>query len=167
MMARKTQTARKGRNGVGTSVTVYFDSSDPREKRAMQMAQLLASKQPGKRKDAIVALFEAMFDFYEQTGEMMTPGTITSALVSNGQRPTMGFTPAVSRQAAGRGKVALNPASPVGTPGGFAMMELPSGSMFDNGDEPLIQVMDAAPHRASAAEVAYNHAIEMGNLFDD
>src|SRR4051794_31522502 len=102
-MAQKKRKAGKGRNGVGTSVTVYFDATDPREKRAMQMAQMLAGKQPGKRKDAIVALFEAMFDYYEQTGEMMTPGRITSALVSSGQRPAMGFTTAVSRQAAGRG----------------------------------------------------------------
>jgi hypothetical protein len=168
-MARKTRKAGKGRNGVGTTVTVYFDSADPREQRALQMAQLLASKQPGKRKDAIVALFDAMFDYYEQTGEMMTSGSITSALVSGAGRAPMGFMSAVSRQQAGRGDAAFHTAISGGTPNGFAMMELPSANAFDEGNKPLIQVMDGAPptDRATPDEIAANIALEMGNMFDD
>ena len=45
-------------------------------------------------------------------------------------------------------------------------MELPRGNMFDDGDGPLIQVVDAAPHRVSAQEIALNMAAEMGDLID-
>jgi hypothetical protein len=166
-MARKQRKTGKGRNGVGTSVTVYFDTSDPREKRAMQMAQLLASKQPGKRKDAIVELFAALYDDYEATGALYTPGSIAGALVSNGPRPAMGFTSVVSRHSAGTSSSAFLAGMPVGTPSGIAIMELPSGHMFDDSNEPLIQVVDAQPQRASAEEIAYNMAQDMGNLFDD
>jgi hypothetical protein len=88
-----TKTA-KGRNGVGDSVTVYFDHTDPAERKALEAARLLATKH-GRRKQAIIALLEAVYNHYEQTGELLSAGEITTAL--SGQvaliRPTSpGFT---------------------------------------------------------------------------
>jgi hypothetical protein len=77
-MARK-QKAGKGRNGEGESVTVYFDKNDPQERRAMEMAKLLASKH-GRRKRAIVALLDAMYGYYQETGELMTSTAIQAAI---------------------------------------------------------------------------------------
>jgi hypothetical protein len=161
-MARK---PRKRCNGVGESITLKFDKSDPQEAAALAMSKLLAAKH-GRRKDMIVALLSTLYEVYQQTGELPTSVTARNALSAN-YRQLMGFTTAVSRQAAGRGGIMLNGGLPGGMPSDLAMMELPRGNMFDDGEKPLIQVMDAAPQRASATEVAHNHALEMGNLFDD
>jgi len=161
-MARK---QCKGRNGVGLTVTVTFDHHDPYERKAQEMAQILARKH-GRRKDAIVALLAAMYDYYTETGEMMSPGTIASAF-NGGHYSRMGFTSAGNRQVTGQGDNSVGASLVGNVPNMAAIMELPSGRTFDDSNEPLIQVVDAQPQRASAAEVAYNHAIEMGNLFDD
>lgn len=101
-MASKTgKRATKGRNGTGDSVTLYFDRSDPAERRALEAARLLAAKH-GRRKQAIVALLEAVYSHYEATGELMSASAITSALmVGQGgvvpERAALGFTSAVAR----------------------------------------------------------------------
>ncbi|MEP6985545.1 MAG: hypothetical protein ABI970_08100 [Chloroflexota bacterium] len=44
-MARKSKSTKaKGRNGEGDSLTVFFDQSDPAERRALEAARLLAAK---------------------------------------------------------------------------------------------------------------------------
>jgi hypothetical protein len=79
-MARSTKAkAQKGRNGVGDSLTVYFDCSDPAERKALEAARLLATKH-GRRKQAIIALLEAVYNCYEQTGELMSASEISTAL---------------------------------------------------------------------------------------
>src|ERR1700709_461524 len=81
-MARSTKAkAQKGRNGVGDSLTVYFDCSDPAERKALEAARLLATKH-GRRKQAIIALLEAVYTTYEQTGELMSATEISSALLA-------------------------------------------------------------------------------------
>lgn len=80
---RKTQ---KGRNGTGDSVTLYFDRSDPAERRALEAARLLATKH-GRRKQAIVALLEAVYTCYEETGELMSASAISGALMGQGATP--------------------------------------------------------------------------------
>ena len=93
-MARTTKTKRaKGANGVGDSVVVNFDMSDPSERRALEAARLLAAKH-GRRKQAILALLEAIYARYETTGELMTPAQIAAALsgqMTPAQRPPLGF----------------------------------------------------------------------------
>lgn len=71
----------KRRNGVGESVTVYFDQNDPQEWRALEMAKLLALKH-GRRKQAIVALLDAMYSAYQETGELLTATAIQNAIRS-------------------------------------------------------------------------------------
>lgn len=75
--------ARKGSNGTGDSVTLYFDINDPAERKALNAARLLATKH-GRRKQAIVALLEAVYMHYELTGELMSASTISSALTGQG-----------------------------------------------------------------------------------
>lgn len=84
----------KSANGVGDVVVVNFDIADPTERRALEAARLLAAKH-GRRKQAILAMLEAIYNRYEATGELMTPTQIAAAL--NGQptavtRPQIGFT---------------------------------------------------------------------------
>ena len=69
----------KRRNGAGDSVTVYFDQDDPQEQRALEMAKLLALKH-GRRKQAIVALLDAMYSAYMETGELLTATAIQNAI---------------------------------------------------------------------------------------
>jgi hypothetical protein len=83
-MAHPTKTkARKGSNGTGDSVTLYFDINDPAERKALNAARLLATKH-GRRKQAIVALLEAVYMHYELTGELMSASAISSALIGQG-----------------------------------------------------------------------------------
>lgn len=79
---------RKGRNGVGLSITVTFDKHDNLERKAQEMSCLLASKH-GRRKNAIVALLAAMYDYYEQTGELMTATAIQNAITGAGNYTPM------------------------------------------------------------------------------
>ena len=80
-MARSTKAKTpKGRNGEGNSVTVYFDCSDPAERRALEAARLLATKH-GRRKQAIIALLEAVYTCYNETGELMSASEISGALL--------------------------------------------------------------------------------------
>jgi hypothetical protein len=69
----------KRRNGAGESVTVYFDQDDPQEWRALEMAKLLALKH-GRRKQAIIALLDAMYSAYQETGELLTATAIQNAI---------------------------------------------------------------------------------------
>ncbi len=81
-MARsQSQSKSKGKNGVGDSVTVYFDKSDPAERRALEASQLLAAKH-GRRKQLIVTLLEAVYLHYEQTGELMSSSQLIANLVN-------------------------------------------------------------------------------------
>ena len=70
----------KGVNGTGNSVTVYFDTTDPAERKALEAAQMLASKH-GRRKQAIVALLEAVYNVYETSGELLSATEISAALI--------------------------------------------------------------------------------------
>jgi hypothetical protein len=85
-MASQKRKQEKGRNGVGDSLTVFFDQSDPAERKALEAARLLAAKH-GRRKQAIVALLEAVYTCYEQTGELMSATTISAALMGQGVMP--------------------------------------------------------------------------------
>ena len=98
-MANRTHKKTKGRNGVGDSVTVFFDESDPAERRALEAARLLAAKH-GRRKSAIVALLEAVYAQYERTGELMTSAEISGALMGEIVRSHSGF-PYENRQLVG------------------------------------------------------------------
>jgi hypothetical protein len=95
-MASRTPKQPKGRNGVGDSVTVFFDKTDPAERRALEAARLLAAKH-GRRKSAIIALLEAVYAHYEQTGELMSSAEITGALNgrAGGVRNSVTSSPAV------------------------------------------------------------------------
>src|SRR5215216_5021009 len=94
-MAHQTKVkAQKGRNGTGDSVTLYFDRSDPAERKALEAARLLAAKH-GRRKQAIIALLEAVYNHYETTGELMSAGVISGALAGQGgalARQLVGYT---------------------------------------------------------------------------
>ncbi len=86
-MPRQTKVkARKGSNGTGSTVTLYFDAADPAERKALAAARLLATKH-GRRKQAIVALLEAVYTHYEATGELMSASAISSALIGQGASP--------------------------------------------------------------------------------
>ena len=85
--------ARKGVNGTGDSVTVFFDASDPAERRALEAARLLAAKH-GRRKQAIIALLEAVYAYYEANGELLSSAEITAALMGKApvqMRPAVEF----------------------------------------------------------------------------
>lgn len=84
MTSQTKSKAGKGNNGTGASVTLYFDISDPAERKALNAARLLATKH-GRRKQAIVALLEAVYVHYEQTGELMSASTISSCLTGQGR----------------------------------------------------------------------------------
>src|SRR5512134_515085 len=79
-MTRDRMTTKR-RNGVGESLTVYFDQNDPQERRALEMAKLLASKH-GRRKQAIVALLDAMYSRYQETGELLSATAIQNAVMN-------------------------------------------------------------------------------------
>jgi hypothetical protein len=74
------KTRRKGSNGTGDSVTVYFDCSDPAERKALEAARLLAAKH-GRRKQAIIALLEAVYNHYQASGELISASEISAALM--------------------------------------------------------------------------------------
>jgi len=137
----------KGVNGVGVLVVVNFDENDPAERRALQAAQLLASKH-GRRKQAILALFEAVFARYEATGEVMTPLQIAVALSTiqpAAQRPAMGFTPAIGRQ--------------------IAPPAMPDRGTSDTKFESLITV-EQVSNKVSAQEFANNFLGSMAGFLD-
>jgi hypothetical protein len=93
-MARK---PGKRRNGEGEGISIHFDQSDPQERRALTMAKLLAGKH-GRRKQAIVALLDAMYSHYEDTGELLTATAIQNAIMApNAGRSSMGSVAAVSQ----------------------------------------------------------------------
>jgi hypothetical protein len=99
MASRTKAKPSKGRDGTGKSVTVFFDVSDPAEHKALQAARLLAAKH-GRRKQAIIALLEAVYDHYEDSGLLMTSAEITAALMGQpapAAHGTMGFAPATGQ----------------------------------------------------------------------
>ena len=79
-MANGAKSKRKGSNGTGDSLTVYFDCSDPAERKALEAARLLAAKH-GPRKQAIIALLEAIYNRYEASGELISASEISAALL--------------------------------------------------------------------------------------
>jgi hypothetical protein len=87
-MARTSKSTKaKGRNGEGDSLTVFFDQSDPAERRALEAARLLAAKH-GRRKQVIVTLLESIYTYYEQTGDLLSATEIANALMGGaGQMP--------------------------------------------------------------------------------
>jgi hypothetical protein len=87
-MAQKSARKPKGQNGVGDSITLFFDVSDPSERRALEASKLLASKH-GRRKAALVAMLDAMYRVYESSGELLSPAEIGAALMgqSSGRQP--------------------------------------------------------------------------------
>jgi len=76
---------RKGANGTGDILTVSFDTSDPSERRALEAARLLAAKH-GRRKQVVIALLEAVYNHYEQTGEVLTAPEISAHFAGNGRQ---------------------------------------------------------------------------------
>lgn len=79
-MARQAKAkTQKGSNGTGDTLTVYFDRSDPAERKALEAARLLAAKH-GRRKQAIIALLEAIYSHYEATGELLSASEISAGL---------------------------------------------------------------------------------------
>ena len=143
-MARTTKAKRtKGANGAGDSVVVNFDLNDPSERRALEAARLLASKH-GRRKQAILALLEAIYARYEITGELMTPAQIAAALsgqVAAPQRPPIGFTPAIGRQ------IAAPPAPQFST---SQAAELPHIEIETTGQSPMINWHEKMHNAASS-----------------
>lgn len=95
IMAQKRASKTKGRNGDGESVTLFFDVTDPAERRALAASKLLASKH-GRRKAALVAMLDAIYRVYETNGELMSPAEIGAALMGQSgaaeQRTPVGFT---------------------------------------------------------------------------
>jgi hypothetical protein len=90
----------KGRNGVGDQVVVKFNATDPAERKALEAAHLLAAKH-GRRKAAIIALLEAVYDRYEDSGCLMTSAEITAALMGQAPAPArapVGFPAATAGQ---------------------------------------------------------------------
>jgi hypothetical protein len=90
--------AQKRRNGEGEGISIHFDKDDPQERRAMQMAKLLAGKH-GRRKQAIVALLDAMYCHYQETGELLSATEIQNAVMNanvNGGRAGMALNAAVN-----------------------------------------------------------------------
>ncbi len=97
-MAKRARASHKGLNGTGETVTLTFDISDPAERKALAAARLLAAKH-GRRKQAIVALLEAVYERYEATGELMSASAISSALAGQGgasERVPVGFVQALA-----------------------------------------------------------------------
>ena len=84
MGARNQQKSVKGKNGVGDSVTVFFQSTDAGERRALEMAKLLAQKH-GRRKAAIVALLDAMYQHYQISGEVLSSAEVYARLIAGSQ----------------------------------------------------------------------------------
>ena len=76
---------KKGANGTGEILTVNFDTSDPSERRALEAARLLAAKH-GRRKQVVIALLEAVYSHYEQTGEVLTAPEISTFFAGNGRQ---------------------------------------------------------------------------------
>lgn len=54
----------------------FFDVSDPAERKGLEAAKLLAAKQ-GRRKQAAIALLEAIYNRYETSGELFSVNEIT------------------------------------------------------------------------------------------
>lgn len=95
-MARR---QRKRANGTGDSITIFFDKDDREESAALAMSKLLARRH-GKRKAAIVAALAALYQVYEETGEIPSANEIAGALsaLSGGSRqPGIGFVAAVGQ----------------------------------------------------------------------
>jgi hypothetical protein len=76
---------RKGANGTGGILTVNFDTSDPSERRALEAARLLAAKH-GRRKQVVIALLEAVYNHYDQTGEVLTAPEISAFFAGKGRQ---------------------------------------------------------------------------------
>ena len=80
-------------------MTLYFDRSDPAERKALEAARLLAAKH-GRRKQAIIALLEAVYNHYEATGELLSSAEISGLLMGQGSTPAraqVGFTQAIAQ----------------------------------------------------------------------
>ncbi len=100
MASKSKSTKAKGRNGEGDSLTVFFDQSDPAERRALEAARLLAAKH-GRRKQVIVTLLESIYAYYEQTGDLLSATEIANALregVLPGFRPAPAVMPPTAPQ---------------------------------------------------------------------
>jgi len=82
---------KKGRNGTGDTMMIYFDPSDPAERRALEASRLLAAKH-GRRKQVIVTLLEAIYTAYEQTGDLLSSAEIAAALMG-GTPPAANVSP--------------------------------------------------------------------------
>jgi hypothetical protein len=130
-------------------LTVYFDQNDPQESRALEMAKLLASKH-GRRKQAIVALLDAMYSHYQETGELLSATAIQNAVMNA----------SVNDGHAARG---LDAAA---NPSGFEVVP----SRVQQRGEPPIQRDDtqlvsvSSGGKASAEETAHNFINSMGGM---
>jgi len=76
--------AAKGQNGTGDRILIRFDDpNDATDMRALAGAQILAQKH-GRRRQAIVAMLEAIYIRYEATGELLSASQISAALTGVG-----------------------------------------------------------------------------------
>lgn len=156
-MTRKTG---KRRNGEGEGISIHFDKDDPQEHRAMEMAKLLANKH-GRRKQAIVALLDAMYSHYQETGELLSATAIQNAIMNantNGGRTGMTLNAALNPD---RLELLTSSALPI------QAMQTRTGRY---GEEPPIQRDDtqlvsvSSGGKASAQETAQNFIQSMSGM---
>lgn len=87
----------KGANGTGDKIVIRFDDlSDLTEQRALEAARLLATKH-GRRRQAIVAMLEAVYLHYEKTGELLSASQIGIAIANSGAGQAGAAAPAPAR----------------------------------------------------------------------
>lgn len=145
-MARKQgRKQSKGRNGEGQSVSLFFDTRDPMESKALAMSQVLASKH-GRRKQVLIAALAALYDAYLESGELPTATTVANALSGMGTPPPRSFAPATTQR---------TPA-PTST--------APRRTRQHDDDQPRVVV--GTGRKASAQQIANNFLSDMGSLFN-
>jgi hypothetical protein len=138
-------------------LTVYFDQNDPQECRALEMAKLLATKH-GRRKQAIVALLDAMYSHYQETGELLSATAIQNAVLNaNGS----------SRYAVPGLSAAANPADVEVIP--TTVPRQRPNAVRQRGEPPIERddtqlVSISSGGKASAEETAQNFINSMGGM---
>ena len=144
-MARKQGRKQgKGRNGEGQSVSLFFDTRDPMESKALAMSQVLASKH-GRRKQVLIAALAALYDAYMDTGELPTATTVANALSGVSPQAGRSFAPVTSRTPAPASSTPRRPRE------------------YDD-DQPTVVI--SSGRKASAQQIANNFLSDVGGLFN-
>jgi hypothetical protein len=155
-----TRKAGKRRNGEGEGISIHFDQNDPQEHRALEMAKLLANKH-GRRKQAIVALLDAMYSHYQETGELLSATAIQNAVLNanrNGGRFGMALTAAINPDAFELLPSSALPIQAMQTRTGRHREEPP----IQRDDTQLVSVSNGG--KASAQETAQNFIQSMSGM---